>query len=66
MAEADVAQIGVDIFSEFLEIAIHSVLYNRELYPPGVFERRKKYNVPVQICVHPEVNQYITQVKKFS
>nr|XP_022322876.1 uncharacterized protein LOC111124316 [Crassostrea virginica] len=62
MAEADVAQIGVDIFSEFLEIAIHSVLYNRELYPAGVFERRKKYNVPVQICVHPEVNQYITQV----
>ncbi|XP_061189034.1 mitotic spindle assembly checkpoint protein MAD2B-like isoform X3 [Saccostrea echinata] len=62
MAEPDVTQIGLDIFSEFLEVAIHSILYDRELYPAGVFERRKKYNVPVQICVHPEVNRYITQV----
>lgn len=62
MAESEATQIGLDIFSEFLEVAIHSILYNRELYPAGVFERRKKYNVPVQICVHPEVNQYITQV----
>lgn len=62
MAESEATQIGLDIFSEFLEVAIHSILCNRELYPAGVFERRKKYNVPVQICVHPEVNQYITQV----
>ena len=39
------------ILSEFLEVAVHSVLYTRELYPAGVFTRRKKYNVPVQVRV---------------
>ena len=26
------------------------------------FERRRKYNVPVWMCVHPELNQYIKDV----
>ena len=34
---------------EFLEVAFHLVLYVREVYPAVVFERRKKYNVPVQV-----------------
>ncbi len=27
-----------------------------------LFERRRKYNVPVYMCVHPELNQYIRDV----
>ena len=38
-----------DIFCEFLEVAVHGILYNRGLYPAGVFEKRKKYNIPVQV-----------------
>ncbi|CAI8019931.1 Mitotic spindle assembly checkpoint protein MAD2B [Geodia barretti] len=50
------------ILSEFIEVAIHLVLYVRKIYPPGLFQRRRKYNVPVHICAHPELNKYIRRV----
>uniref|UniRef100_A0A0B6ZSV9 HORMA domain-containing protein n=1 Tax=Arion vulgaris TaxID=1028688 RepID=A0A0B6ZSV9_9EUPU len=53
-------KIGVDILAEFIEVAIHCILYNRNLYPQGVFEKRVKYNVPVQMCLHPDVCSYIS------
>ncbi|GFR79728.1 mitotic spindle assembly checkpoint protein MAD2B [Elysia marginata] len=56
------ASVGVDILSEFVEVCIHCVLYCRGLYPQGVFEKRVKYNVPVQMCLHPDVCAYITNV----
>ena len=37
------------VLCEFLEVAFHLILYVREVYPAVVFERRKKYNVPVQV-----------------
>jgi len=37
------------VFCDFLEVAFHLILYVREVYPAVVFERRKKYNVPVQV-----------------
>ena len=45
------SSVGGDIFCEFLEVAVHCVLYNRGLYPAGVFEKRKKYNIPVQVDI---------------
>ncbi|XP_055515210.1 mitotic spindle assembly checkpoint protein MAD2B isoform X1 [Leucoraja erinacea] len=48
-----------DVLCEFLEVAIHLILYVREVYPIGIFQKRKKYNVPVQMSCHPELNQYI-------
>lgn len=53
---------AADILCEFLEIAIHQILYIRDIYPSGIFESRKKYNVPVQLSRHPDVNQYIIDV----
>ncbi|MCJ8734796.1 hypothetical protein PDJAM_G00239440 [Pangasius djambal] len=41
-------QVVADILCEFLEVAIHLILYVREVYPSGIFQKRKKYNVPVQ------------------
>ncbi|KAK6175285.1 hypothetical protein SNE40_013779 [Patella caerulea] len=55
-------QVSADILSEFVEVAIHSILYNRGLYPQGVFQRRKKYSVPVQMCLHPDVTSYICNI----
>ncbi|KAK7495680.1 hypothetical protein BaRGS_00013127 [Batillaria attramentaria] len=55
-------QVAADVLSEFLEVAIHCILHCRGVYPQGVFGRRKKYNVPVQVCLHPDVDQYITNV----
>uniref|UniRef100_A0A8C4YVN7 Mitotic spindle assembly checkpoint protein MAD2B n=1 Tax=Gadus morhua TaxID=8049 RepID=A0A8C4YVN7_GADMO len=52
-------QVVADILCEFLEVAIHLILYVREVYPSGIFQKKKKYNVPVQMSCHPELNQYI-------
>ncbi|PKU38730.1 mitotic spindle assembly checkpoint protein mad2b [Limosa lapponica baueri] len=41
-------QVVADVLSEFLEVAVHLILYVREVYPIGIFQKRKKYNVPVQ------------------
>lgn len=42
-------QVVADILCEFLEVAIHLILYVREVYPSGIFQKRKKYSVPVQV-----------------
>ncbi|PSN52358.1 hypothetical protein C0J52_06715 [Blattella germanica] len=55
---------GCDILLEFLEVAIHNVLFIRNVYPAAIFVRRKKYGVPVQMSVHPYVNEYITECLK--
>uniref|UniRef100_A0A8C6LDH1 Mitotic spindle assembly checkpoint protein MAD2B n=1 Tax=Nothobranchius furzeri TaxID=105023 RepID=A0A8C6LDH1_NOTFU len=52
-------QVVADILCEFLEVAIHLILYVREVYPSGIFQKKKKYNVPVQMSCHPGLNQYI-------
>ncbi|KAI8057760.1 DNA-binding protein [Syncephalis plumigaleata] len=49
----------VDVVCDFLETAIHMILYIRELYPPHLFERQKKYNVPVHVARHPELVEYV-------
>ena len=38
-----------DILCEFLHVMLHGILFTRELYPQGAFERRKMYGVPVQV-----------------
>jgi mitotic spindle assembly checkpoint protein MAD2B len=56
----------VDILIDFLEVAIHAVLYAREVYPPFLFEQRRKYSVNIFRCRHPGVIQYIQRVLKNS
>jgi len=51
-----------DLFCEFLEAAIHCILYTREIYPTLIFERRRKYNIPVPFSRSVELNQYIIDV----
>lgn len=58
----DLLTVSGGVLCEFLEVAFHLILYVREVYPAVVFERRKKYNVPVQMCCHPDLNQYILDV----
>lgn len=53
-----------DILIEFLEVAVHNILYVRNIYPPSIFVRRKKYGVPVQMSTHPYLNEYITECLK--
>ncbi|CAG9796275.1 unnamed protein product [Diatraea saccharalis] len=50
----------VDITTEFLAVAFHTILYYSHIYPNSIFETRRKYNVVVYNCIHPEVSQYIS------
>lgn len=52
-----------DVLSEFLEVAVHLILYVREVYPIGIFQKRKKYNVPVQVGDFPGSWQPCGQAK---
>jgi mitotic spindle assembly checkpoint protein MAD2B len=53
-----------DILIDFLEVAVHNVLYIRNIYPESIFVRRKKYGVPVQMSTHPYLNEYISECLK--
>ncbi|CCM04445.1 uncharacterized protein FIBRA_06625 [Fibroporia radiculosa] len=46
--------------AEFIEVAIHTILYIRQIYPAELFVRRKKYNTPVFQSRHPALNEYIS------
>ncbi|CAE6353439.1 unnamed protein product [Rhizoctonia solani] len=44
---------------EFLEVAIHTILFIRGVYPPDLFVRRRKWDAPVYQSRHPALNEYI-------
>ncbi|KAF9648503.1 hypothetical protein BDM02DRAFT_3187058 [Thelephora ganbajun] len=50
--------------TEFIEVAIHTILYVRRVYPPDLFIRRKKYDTPVFQSRHPALNKYISGAVK--
>lgn len=50
--------------TEFIEVAIHTILYVRQVYPADLFIRRKKYNTPVYQSRHPDLNEYISGAVK--
>ena len=58
----------LDLDNKFLcivvEVAIHTILYVRQVYPPDAFVRRKKYDTPVFQSRHPGLNQYISGAVK--
>ena len=43
-----------------VEVAIHTILYVRQIYPPDLFVRRRKYDMPVFQSRHPALNEYIS------
>jgi len=51
-------------FTEFIEVAIHTILYVRQIYPADLFVRRKKYDTPVYRSRHPGLNDYISGAVK--
>lgn len=47
---------------DFLEVAFHTILCMRSVYPYDVFARRKKYNHPCYQSRYPGLNEYISRV----
>ncbi|KAF8203091.1 DNA-binding protein [Pholiota molesta] len=54
----------VHAITEFIEVAIHTILYVRQIYPAEIFVRRKKYDTPVFQSRHPSLNEYISGAVK--
>lgn len=46
-------------FLEFLQVAFHTILFARQIYPREVFEKRRQYGLPVWMSRHPDLNKYI-------
>lgn len=55
----DTYQAVVSAFSEFLTVAIHTILYERNIYPQTSFISARKYNYPVKQSRHPKVCKWI-------
>eukprot|EP00037_Helgoeca_nana_P019120 m.185412 g.185412 ORF g.185412 m.185412 type:complete len:205 (+) comp24728_c0_seq2:345-959(+) len=55
---------AVEHLIDFLEAAVHQILYLRAVYPADLFERKKLYGIPVMQSRHPDLNEYIIQVLK--
>lgn len=51
-----------EAYLEFIEVAIHQLLYCRKIYPLQIFESRRKYHMTVSQCRHPDINKYIKKV----
>ncbi|KAK6345982.1 hypothetical protein TWF730_010317 [Orbilia blumenaviensis] len=51
----------VTSFTDFLLVSIHTILYEREIYPSTLFIAARKYNHPVRQARHPLVCQWIQE-----
>ena len=56
----DTYQAVVSAHSDFLTVAIHTILYERNIYPSTSFIKARKYNFPVRQNRHPRVCKWIT------
>ncbi|KAK4152352.1 DNA-binding protein [Chaetomidium leptoderma] len=55
----DHSHILLSSFNSFLTVAIHNILYYRNIYPPTTFLSTKAYNLPVHQNRHPKVCAWI-------
>ena len=55
----DTYQAVVSAYSDFLTVAIHTILYERNIYPENSWIKARKYNYPVRQNRHPKVCQWI-------
>ncbi|KZF19358.1 DNA-binding protein [Xylona heveae TC161] len=49
----------VSTFGSFLTVSIHTILYERAIYPTNTFITARKYNYPVRQNRHPKVCKWI-------
>lgn len=49
----------VAAYSDFLIVSIHTILYERQIYPHASFIKARKYNYPVRQSRHPKVCKWI-------
>ncbi|KAF9376510.1 MAD2 mitotic arrest deficient-like 2 [Podila verticillata] len=63
MQQLSLASVALpDVLSEFLEVAIHMILFVRGIYPPELFESTQKYSCPLKTARHPDLVSYIQHI----
>ncbi|KAL9103895.1 MAG: hypothetical protein Q9163_001088 [Psora crenata] len=55
----DTYQAIVSAYSDFLTVAIHTILYERNIYPQSSFLKARKYDYPVRQNRHPKLCKWI-------
>lgn len=55
----DSYQAVVSAYCDFLTVAIHTILFERKIYPEHSFIKARKYNFPVRQSRHPKVCKWI-------
>ena len=58
-SSAAVQEEVANVILSFIEVATHSLLFYRGLYPPSVFEKRKEYGLACWMSRHPALNASI-------
>lgn len=54
------ASLHEDLIIEMFEVLTHNILFIRQVYPFGIFQKRRMYNCTVQRSRFPPLNEYIT------
>ena len=50
-----------DVLGVFITVLVHQIIYLKKIYPDCIYEKRRKFNVPVYMSKQPWVNDYITR-----
>ncbi|ORZ10880.1 mitotic spindle assembly checkpoint protein MAD2 [Absidia repens] len=51
-----------DMVVDFFETSIHSILYQRGVYPPEDFKQTKRFGVSILMSINPELNAYLDEI----
>jgi len=53
---------STEIVTEFFGYAVNSILFQRGIYPPETFERKKKYGLTMLVTADTGLNSYLSNV----
>jgi len=53
---------SAQLVTEFFEYGIHSILYQRGIYPPESFTRKQEYGLTLLVSTDPKVKDFLTNV----
>lgn len=54
----------ISTISDFLNTAIHQILYERDIYPREMFQDKNKYKLAVKQSMYHRVNKWVTDAVK--
>jgi len=53
---------SAQLVTEFFEYGIHSILYQRGIYPPESFTRKQEYGLTLLVSTDPKVKDFLTNI----